>query len=73
MFNSNEVERMESYKYLGFEMHTTKILAHGVLQLVSAAKKAMHFMNRRCAFCQSDPEVWCKLFDCLVLPMLARI
>ncbi len=50
MFNSNEVERMESYKYLGFELHTTKILAHGVLQLVSAAKKAMHSMNRRCAF-----------------------
>lgn len=33
IFNSNEVERMETYKYLGFEFHATKNLAHGVSQL----------------------------------------
>ena len=30
IFNSNEVERVESYKYIGFEFHATKSLAHGV-------------------------------------------
>ena len=30
MFNNNEVERVESYKYVGFEFHATKNLAHGV-------------------------------------------
>ena len=49
IFNSSELERVESYKYLGFEFHAIKNLALGVLQLVSSAKKAMHSMNRRCA------------------------
>ncbi len=71
MFNSNEVERVESYKYLGFEFHATKSLAHGVSQLVSSAKKAMHSMNRRCALLAiSDPGLRCKLFDSL-LPILS--
>ncbi len=59
---------MESLKYLkiGFECHATKNLAHGVLQLVSAAKKGMHSMTRRCALLPiSDPELRCKLFDSL--------
>ena len=72
VFNSNEVERVESYKYLGFEFHATKNLAHGVLQLVSSAKKAMHSMNRRCALLPiSDPGLRCKLLDSLVLPILS--
>ena len=49
-FNGNEVERVQSYKYFGFEFHATKTLAHGVSQLLSAANQAMHAMNRRCAF-----------------------
>ena len=49
-FNGNEVERVQSYRYLGFEFHATKNLSHGVSKLVSAASKAMHAMNRRCAF-----------------------
>ena len=73
MFNGNEVERVQSYKYLGFEFHATKSLAHGVSKLVSAASKAMHAMNRRCAFLHiSDPIQRCKLFDSLVLPILSH-
>ena len=72
MFNGNEVERVQSYKYLGFEFHATKSLAHGVSKLVSAANKAMHAMNRRCAFLHiSDPKQRCNLFDSLVLPILS--
>ena len=69
-FNGNEVERVQSYKYLGFEFHAIEKLAHGVSKLVSAAKKAMHAMNRRCAFLHiSGPKQRCKLFDSLVLPI----
>ncbi len=72
MFNNNEVERVQSYKYLGFEFHATKSLAYGVSKLVSAANKAMHAMNRRCAFLHiSDPKQRCDLFDSLVLPILS--
>ena len=71
-FNGNEVERAQSYKYLGIEFHATKALTHGVSKLVSAANKAMHAMNRRCAFLHiSDPKQRCRLFDSLVLPILS--
>ena len=71
-FNGNDVERVQSYKYLGFEFHVTKALTHGVSKLASAANKAMHAMNRRCAFLHiSDPKHRCKLFDSLVLPILS--
>ena len=63
---------MQSYKYLGFEFHATKNLSHGVSKLVSAANKAMHAMNGRCAFLHvSDPKQRCQLFDSLVLPILS--
>ena len=42
IFNSNKLDRVGSYKYLGFKFHATKNLAHRVSQLVSSAKKAMH-------------------------------
>ena len=71
-FNGNEVERIQSYKYLGFEFHATKNLSHGASKLVSAANKAMHVTNCRYAFLHiSDPKQRCKLFDSLVLPMLS--
>ena len=69
---SHSVERVQSYKYLGFEFHATKALTHGVSKLVSAANKAMHAMNPRCAFLHiSDPKQRRKLFDSLVLPILS--
>lgn len=73
LFNGNAVERVESYKYHGFEFHATKNLAHGVSQLVSAAKKAMHCMNRRCVLLLiSDPKLRCFLADYPFQAMLAR-
>ena len=55
VFNSNEVERV----------HATKTLAHGV-------SHATHSMNRRCALLPiSDPEVRCKPFESLELPVLS--
>ena len=71
-FNGNEVECVQSYKYLGFEFHATKNLSHGVSKLVSAANKAVHAMNHRCAFLHiADPKQRCTLFDSLVLPILS--
>ena len=71
-FNGEEVERVQSYKYLGFEFHATKNVSHGVSKLVSAANKAMRAMNCRCAFSHiSDPKQRCKLFDSLVLHILS--
>ena len=73
-FNGSEVEHVQPYKYLGFELDATKALTHGVSKLVSAANKATHAMTCRCAFLHnSDPKQRCKLavFDSfkLVLPI----
>ena len=71
-YNGIHVDREDSYKYLGFTFHATKSMAYGVGFLVAAAKKAMHAMQRRCAFLRlTDPAVKCQLFDTLVLPVLS--
>ena len=49
-FNGNEAEHVQSYKYLEFEFHTNKALTYGVSKLDSAANKAMHAVDCRCAF-----------------------
>ncbi len=57
---------------LGLSFMQPKILAHGVSQFVSSAKKAMHPMNGGCALLPiSDPGLHCKLFDSLVLPIMS--
>ena len=43
------VERVESYKYLGFVVHATKKLTFGTDALVATAKKALFATRRRCA------------------------
>ena len=71
-FNGIEVERVQLYKYLGFDFHAIKALNHGIFKLVSAANKAMHAVNGRCALLHiSDPKQRCKLCDSLVLPIFS--
>ena len=66
------VERVESYKYLGFVVHATKKLTFGTDALVATAKKALFAMRRRCALLGiRDPALQCKLFDTLLLPILS--
>ena len=72
VLNGAVVERVESYKYLGFVLHATKALTFGTSFLVAAARKAMFAMRRRCALLGiRDPALQCKLFDILVLPILS--
>lgn len=72
VYDGISVERQDSYKYLGFTFHAIKNMAYGVGFLVAAAKKAMHAMQRRCAFLRlTDPAAKCQLFDTLVLPILS--
>ncbi|KAL3134763.1 hypothetical protein ABBQ32_14214 [Trebouxia sp. C0010 RCD-2024] len=71
VLNAAVVERVESYKYLGFVLHATKAMTFGTTYLVAAARKAMFAMRRRCALLGiRDPAMQCKLFDTLVLPIL---
>ena len=70
-FNGSEAEHVQSCKHLGFEVHATKALTHGISKLVSAANKAMHAMNRRCAFLHiSDPKQRCNFLAAWCCPFL---
>ena len=77
-FNGNEAERVQSYKYLGFEFRATKNLSHGVSKLVVAANKAMHAMNCRknapfCTFLiQNSPASFWTVWYCPFLVTLVR-
>ncbi len=66
------VERVDSYKYLGFVFHATKDMKIGTAFLVAAARKALYAMRRQCLLLGlRDPAKQCKLFDTLVLPILS--
>ncbi len=72
LLNGAVVERLESYKYLGFVFHATRKLTFGTDALVATARKALFAMRRRCALLGiRDPALQCKLFDTLVLPILS--
>jgi hypothetical protein len=47
VLNSVVVERVESYKYLGFTFHATRDMSFGTGILVAAARRAMFAMQRR--------------------------
>ena len=46
VLNGAVVERVESYKFLGFTFHATKDISFGTELLVGAARKAMYAMRR---------------------------
>ena len=70
--NGAVVERVDSYKYLGFVFHAVRDMAFGAGFLVAAARKALFAMRRRCAWLGiRDLASQCKLFDTLVLPILS--
>ena len=72
VLNGAVVERVESYKNMGFVVHATKAMTFGTSFLVAAARKAMFAMRRRCALLGiRDSAMHCKLFDTLVLPIFS--
>ena len=72
MLSGAVVDRVESYKYLGFVVHATKKVTFGAGALVASAKKALFAMRRRCALLGiRDPALQCKLFATLVLLILS--
>ena len=72
--NGAVVERVDSYKYLGFVFHATKGLHFGTEALMAVASKALFAMRQCCALLgirDPWPALQCKLFDTLALPVLS--
>jgi hypothetical protein len=70
-YKGENIERVESFKYLGIEFHATKGFNHATNQLYTAANKSLHAMYQRCLQLHiNDPITKCKLFDALIVPIL---
>ena len=70
--NGAVVERVDSYRHLGFVFHATKGLHFRKEALMAVASKALFAMRQRCALLGvRDPPLQRKLFDTLVLPILS--
>jgi hypothetical protein len=66
------IERVQSFKYLGLELHSIRGMVVAIDKLTAAGKKALFALRRRCNDLSiTDPEVMCQLFDSLVRLVLS--
>jgi len=70
-YRGTTIERVQSFKYLGLELHSTRSMAIAIDKLTAARKKALFALRRKCNDLSiTDPEVMCQLFNSLVRPVL---
>ncbi len=71
-YRGTTIERVQSFRYLGLELHSTRGMAVAIDKLTTAGKKAPFALRRKCNDLSiTDPEVMCQLFDSLVRPVLS--
>ncbi len=71
-YRGTTIERVQSLRYLGLELHSTRGMAVAIAKLTAAGKKAPFALRRRCNDLSiTDLEVMCQLFDSLVCPVLS--
>jgi hypothetical protein len=65
------VEVVDSFRYLGFELHCVKGVTFGCEALVQSARRAIFALNQRCSALKlTDVRTRLYLFDALVRPIL---
>ncbi len=71
-YRGTTIERVQSFRYLGLELHSTRGMAIAIDKLIATGKKALFALCRRCNDLSiTNPEVMCQLFDSLVRPVLS--
>jgi hypothetical protein len=59
-YRGTTIERVQSFRYLGLKLHSTKGMAVAIAKLTAAGKKALFALRRRCNDLSiTDPEVMC--------------
>jgi hypothetical protein len=59
-YRGTTIERVQSFRYLGLELHSIRGMAVGIDNLTAAGKKALFALRRRCNDLSiTDPEVMC--------------
>ena len=71
-YNTQAIEQVQKFKYLGIVFHSTRGLSCAIDHLTIAARKALFGMYARChALHIHDPALKCRLFDALVRPVMS--
>ncbi len=71
-YRGTTIERVQSFKYLGLEIHSTRGMVVAIDKLTTAGKKALFALRRKCNDLSiTHLEVMCQLFDSLVRPILS--
>jgi len=71
-YEGEAIEQLNSFKYLGVELHNTKGMQAAIQRLAMSGKKAVFALRRRCTELHIfDPTLQCQLFDTLVKPVLS--
>jgi len=71
-YEGKALEQLNSFKYLGVELHGTKGMQVAIQQLAMSGKKAIFALHRRCAELRIfDLALQCQLFDALVKLVLS--
>ena len=69
--SGQEVEVVQSFKYLGLHFHCTKGIAGSPEPRLAAARKATFALNQKCtATGIHNPAILCNLFRVIVMPVL---
>jgi hypothetical protein len=59
-YKGTTIERVQSFRYLGLELHSTKGMAVAIAKLTATGKKALFALRRKCNDLSIiDPEVMC--------------
>jgi hypothetical protein len=70
-YRGTTIEQVQSFKYLGLELHSTRGMVVAIDKLTVVGKKTLFALRRRCNDMSIvDLEVMCQLFDSLVCPVL---
>jgi len=71
-YEGEAIEQLNSFKYLGVELHGTKGMQVAIQWLAMSGKKAVFALQCRCAELRIfDPTLQCQLFDALVKPVFS--
>jgi len=71
-YRGTTIEWVQSFRYLGLELHNTRGMVVAIDKLTAVGKKALFALRCRCNDLSiTDPKVMCQLFDSLVCPVLS--
>jgi hypothetical protein len=59
-YRGTTIERAQSFRYLGLELHSTRVRTVAIDKLIAVGKKALFALRHRCNDLSiTDPEVMC--------------